>query len=183
MIYLIDQHDAEPEMSLKLYRTALAWAAKRGDRFLIRLRRNIYTDSDQLSRLQALGQVTQVTSDLPPGLIGALTARLFRGGSDVLQVEGTPGPEFTNELTEHAAPPKAISGDLSPVEDVIVMAGRRVLFAAYDYGRDVLLDLEDEGLESLRRTLREAGLEDERVKPGFGLISPDPGSLGPDIGK
>jgi hypothetical protein len=174
MIYLIDQRSAEPEMLVKLYRAALVWAAERGDRFLIHLQPSVYEDSSQLTRLLALGQVTQVTSDLPPGFVGRLTAKLFRGGSDVIQLEGSSGTAFTNELTQNGAPAKAISGDLSPVEDVMVLLGSRVLFASYDYGRDLLLDLNDEEVESLRRTLREAGLEAERVKPEPRWNAPDP---------
>lgn len=175
MIYLIDQRDAEPEMLVKLYRAALAWAAERGNRFLIRLQRSVYTDPSQLARLLALGQVTQVTSDLPPGFVGRLTEKLFRSGSDIIQVEGTPGAAFTNELTQNEAPARAISGDLCPVEDVMVFVGSRVIFASYDYGRDLLLDLNDEEVENLRQTLREAGLEAERVKPEPRWNAPDPG--------
>jgi hypothetical protein len=163
MLYMIDQRNAEPEMCLALYRAAMAWAAPLGGRFVIRIQRGVYEDSSELERLLALGRITQISSEVPPGLVGRLTAKIFRTGSDVTQIEGTPSRRFTNELTRAAAPAKAVSGDLSPVEDVLVFQGNRALFAAYDYGRDLILDLNDEEVENLRRTLVEEGLEAERV--------------------
>jgi hypothetical protein len=165
MLYLIDQRDAEPEMSLALYRAALGWAVLRGTRFVIHIQRAVYEDPKEVARFSALGDVTKVSSDLPPDLFGRFAAKLFRSGSDIIQVEGIPSAALANELTRTAAPAKAVSGDLSPVEDVLIFEGDRALFASYDYGRDLILDLTDEELKTLRQTLLEAGLEVERVIP------------------
>lgn len=170
MRYLIDQRDAEQEMALALYRAALAWAARRGDRFVMDIQRGVYDDPDAVGRLRALGRVTEVSSDLPRDLISRLVTKLFRGGSDIIRVEGAPGAAFTDELTRTAAPAKAVSGDLSPVEDVQVFASERAIFASYGYGRDLILDLGEEEVESLRQALREAGLDAERVTPAPATI-------------
>lgn len=165
MLYLFDQRDAEPEMCLALYRAALEWAAQRSDRFVLHIQPGVYEAANEVSRLLALGQVTQVGSDVPSDLVSRFVAKLFPGDSKIIQVEGTPGAPFTHELTRVAAPAKAISGDLSPVEDVLILAGERALFASYGYGRDLLLDLDQEEVVNLREALRDAGLEVERLIP------------------
>src|SRR2546426_12138973 len=116
MRYLIDQRGLEPEIALAFYRTALAWAAKRGQRFVIHLRRGIYGDPQDAARLCALGEPRASTPHIPKDLPGRLIARMFPAPSDMVWVEGMPDQVFVSELTRTGAPLHAVSGDLCPVE-------------------------------------------------------------------
>lgn len=166
MRYLIDDREADPETALALYRSTLAWAAIRGERFVLRLQTGIYDDPADVTRLCALGQTTAAPTVGPPsGLPDRILAKLFPNPEDIVEVRGTPDEAFVRELTRKPAPPRAVSGDVSPVEDVMVLIGDRRLYSLSDYGRDQVLNLTEEELDSLRQTLRQAGLEQERVIP------------------
>jgi hypothetical protein len=82
---------------------------------------------------------------------------------DILQVEGIPNETFVRELTSRTAPPKAVSGDVSPVEDVMIFIGERAIYASYDYGRTQVLELEDDELMNLQQTLKNAGLDPTHI--------------------
>jgi hypothetical protein len=163
MRYLIDQRRVEPETAQALYKIVLAWAADRGNRFIIRLQRGIYENPEDAARLLALGEATASYGEAPKDFIGRIIARVFPPPTDMVQVEGVPNKEFVHELTHRDVPSKAVSGDLCPVEDLTVRQGERILFGSYDYGRDLVLDLSAEELDSLGATLDRAGLDPSRV--------------------
>jgi hypothetical protein len=146
MRYMIDDRDAEPETSLSLFRTVITWTAIRSDSFVIALQPKVYDNPDDVTRLCLLGQVVAASGD-------------------VVQVKGTPNETFIWELTKSAAPPKAVSGDVCPVEDVKLFIGERLLYALYDYGRVQILDLTFEEFKNLNQTLKETGLDPSSVIP------------------
>ncbi|HEV8580957.1 MAG TPA: hypothetical protein VGX68_17970 [Thermoanaerobaculia bacterium] len=154
------------ETALALYRQTLAWASALGDRFLLRLQISAYEDSSDVTRLCALGKATAVPAAVPPKRFpDRILSKLFPNPTDIVEVEGAPGEAFVRELTLKPAPPGAVSGDLSPVEDITVFIGPRRLYSLSDYGRDQVLDLTAEELEMLRRTLSQAGLKQESLIP------------------
>ncbi len=155
MRYLIDERDTTEASSFALYRTALSWAASRGDRFVLGLSAGDYDDRADLEALQRLGQPSS-SPLVPPGMSGT---------------EGPLGPAFIAELTGRKAPPRATAGDLCPAEIVLVFAGGRTLYALHDYGRTQLLDLSDEELDEVRDALSRAGEDPARIVPAPGPIA------------
>lgn len=163
MRYLIDEHGIEPVTSLALYRTTLTWAAERGERFVLYFVPEAYDDPDVPTRLRALGTARETpSSEGSPGVLGRLLGKLS-GRKSRVEVEGHPDQSFVREMTEHTAPAGAVAGDVSPVEDLMVFAGDRTLYASYDYGRTQVLDMTDEELVQLRQALERSGLDPERV--------------------
>ncbi len=84
-----------------------------------------------------------------------------------MQISGASSQELIQALTEQAAPPRAVAGDLSPVEDILLFSGERTLYALYDYGRTQVLDLDNDELTNLRQTLEQSGLD-----PGVIVMAP-----------
>jgi hypothetical protein len=163
------------ETPLALYRFTLAWAAKRSDRFMLKLVPGIYDDPEDEARFRSLGQekiipIPEVTDadrllrDALQNAVKLLTSTLayripvevIDAPTEIVQVQGTPTDVFVKELTRKRPPQKAISGELCPVEDLDLFAGDRRLYSLPDYGRVQLLDLADEELESLCQTLSQA---------------------------
>lgn len=162
--YLIDEHDLEPETELALYRTTLAWAAGRAERFVFVLQPDLYDELAQVKLLTSLGSVTfspEVRGS--DNWISRNLAKLFGKSKERLQVEGSPNDTFVQILTSMTAPPRAIAGDLSPVEDVEIFIGGRIIYRLSDYGRTQILELDNEELDNLRQVLEAAGLNAERV--------------------
>jgi hypothetical protein len=160
MRYFIDEGEIDEATALALYRAILRWAAARADRFVLGLQRNIYDDPDELARLLSLGVSGSAPgSGVPPDLVDRIRQKLFKGSSKAVQIEGTPNEELIRALTERAAPPLAVAGDLSPVEDILLLKGKRAFYALYDYGRTQMLDLDNHELESLRQTIQQAGFD------------------------
>jgi hypothetical protein len=160
MRYLINEPDADEAALLALYRAVIAWAATHADRFVISLQRDIYDDPDTAARFSRLGEiVTAPDADSPKGLTEQIRARLRRRSPDDVQIIGTPGAEVIRALTEQAAPRRAIAGDLSPVEEILLFNGDRAVYALYDYGRTQVLDLDEHELTSLRETIGQAGFD------------------------
>ncbi|HEX8227706.1 MAG TPA: hypothetical protein VF826_00140 [Chloroflexia bacterium] len=160
MRYLIDTKDLDPQTELAVYRLALAWAATRGERFTLSLQPGVYDNLEDVERLYALGEVEPVVpSEASSDFLGRLLSKVFRRPEETVLVRGNINEAFVRELTRISAPDRAISGDVSPVEDVQALAGERVLYGVYDYGRDQVFDLTDEELESVREALEDAGIE------------------------
>ena len=119
-----------------------------------------------MQRFYELGTVTTPASPRAPRtLLDRILARLSLKREESVQVTGKPDQAFVEALIRTEAPPKAIAGDVCPVEDLILHMGERALYAIYDYGRDQVLDLTEEQLESLRNELRRANLDPNRVRP------------------
>ena len=166
MRYLIDDRGVEPEIALALYRTTLVWAASRAGRFQFSLRPSMYKSPEEVQRFYGLGTVvTPISPKVPRTLFGWILARLLPQREESVQVTGQSGLAFVKALTWAEAPPKAIAGDICPVEDLILYVGDRPLYAVYDYGRDQVLDLTEGELESLRNELQRANLDPNRVRP------------------
>lgn len=156
-------------MEIAAYRTALAWAAVRGDRFIAGVEPSLYDDPAQLQRILALGSPEASNSDTP-------RSTLANKGSatDFVRIEGRPAPGFVDELTSSPAPDRAIAGDLCPVDYLIIEARQRALYVCYDYGTVQILDLHPDEVESLTRALIEAGLDPDcsRPMPGPRVVGP-----------
>jgi hypothetical protein len=146
---LIDEAHLDPEVSLKIYQALLAWAAGQGSRFEITLQTSIYDSPDDLRSLRALGAEKLLPARMP----------------DELQIEGKPGALFVQALTSKQAPPRAIAGDNSPVEDVVIFVGDRRLYGSYDYGRTQLLNLTDEEAVAVKEMLHGLGLAPDVLVP------------------
>jgi len=168
MRYLIDERNTEPATSLALYRATLAWASTQGDRFLLGLQSDIYDDPDDLAVLRALGQVAPVPPTRAPSTGGQPVTTPVALPADLFRVEGVPGEAFVHELTRKQAPARAIAGDLSPAEIVLIFNSNRILYGLYDYGRTQALDLSSEELESLSCALERAGLD-----PAYVIAAPN----------
>jgi len=154
MRYLVDEREAEPEERLAMYRLALPWAARQGDRAAVVVRPADHHDPAVLRGLLGLGPRER---DAGPGA-GTV-------GDDEVRVVCAPDARFVAALTGTAAPAGAISGDLSPAVDVVVYLGRRRLYGCYDYGRVQMMALRENELESLRAAFREAGIDPARIVP------------------
>lgn len=139
---LVDESRLSPEMSLNIYQMLLTWSAQRGSRFEITLQRSAYETADDYKIVRALG-------------VARSSPKLT---SDELQILGEPGSDFVQALTSKQAPPGAIAGDNSPVEDVVIFANDRRLYGSYDYGRTQLLTLTDQEAEDIRAMLRGRGV-------------------------
>lgn len=160
MHYLINEQDAEEAIALAQYHTVLRWAAGHADRFLISLQRHIYDDPGAIVRFSRLGEVvTTPNGEASANVTQRSLAKLFKGASESLKISGVPSQELILALTEQTAPPRAVAGDLSPVEDILLFSGERSLYSLYDYGRTQILDLNEHELVGLRETLRQAGLD------------------------
>lgn len=146
---LIDEAHVDPEVSLKIYQALLAWAARQGSRFEMTLQRSVYDSPEDLRSLSALG--VEKTS----------TART----SDEVNIEGIPSSLFVQALTCKQAPQRAISGDNSPVEDVVVFVDDRRLYGSYDYGRTQLLNLTEEEATTVKEMLHSLGLSPDVLVP------------------
>lgn len=164
--YLLDDSDLDLNISLALYKTALTWASKRSDRFVLSLQPSAYDRPDDIAQYLSLGKVIE-KQDIKPkdDLFSRLVEKCLGKEPAVVQVEGEPDERFVRKLTGKGAPMTVVSGDLCPVEDVLIMAGERTIYALYDYGRDQILDLEDEELASLQEALGRAALDPNRVIP------------------
>jgi hypothetical protein len=103
--------------------------------------------------------------------LGRAFAKLFGPQEDIIRVQGKADESFIQSLTSKGAPAKAVSGDVSPVEDVIVFIADRPLYASYDYGRTQVLELTQEELESLRKGLESQGLDSGRLIPAPPYVS------------
>lgn len=160
MRYMIDEQDLEPDTSLMVYRVTIRWATSRGDSFELNLQRDIYDDMDDVKRFCKLGTVTPLPPlSTPDSFFSRVFAKIFRISEDIIQIKGNIGDDFIDALTDKPAPRKAVSGDVSPVEDVKVLIGKRILYASYDYGRTQVLYLNFQELKSLRQALKKAGLD------------------------
>jgi hypothetical protein len=153
---LIDEAHLDPEVSLKIYQALLAWASRQGSRFEITLQRSVYDSPDDLRSLSALGAEKSAA------------ARQV----DELQIAGKPGSSFVQALTGKQAPARAIAGDNSPVEDVVIFIDDRRLYGSYDYGRTQLLNVTDEEASAVKEILRGLGL-------GADVLVPAPRGPGP----
>ena len=164
--YVVNEARLGPDQSAALYRALLGWAARHGDRFVLRLDRDAYEDADQLSRLQALGESHPVRIEgIPDDAVGrALSAigRAFGASDELLQVEGALEPGVVSELLRDP-PARARGGEISPAEDVLVVKGGRTLYGSYDYAARQMLELEDAELQELRGELEQAGLDPDSI--------------------
>jgi hypothetical protein len=152
--YMIDERNTTAETSLALYRTAVAWAARSGRRFEMRVERNRYPDPEEARRLTALGETTPAPDQ-----------QLFGRPSGAVFVKGVAGEDLARELTQFPAPADDLPGDVSPVEDVSIYLGERRVYAAFDYGSTQLFELTEDELEDLRQTLTDHGLDPAYVVP------------------
>jgi hypothetical protein len=156
---IIDESHLEPEVSLKIYRALLAWAAPRGSRFEISLQSSVYDDPADLQRLTALGSATHSAAP----------------ASDELRIEGKPDSAFVHALTSKQAPTGAIAGDNSPVEDVAIFADGRCLYGSYDYGRTQLLTVTGPEAAEVKEILNQLGVGQDVL-----ILAPyQPGESGP----
>lgn len=146
---LIDEAHLDPEVSLKIYRMLLTWAARQGARFEMTLQRSVYDSPEEFLSLRALG--VEKTS----------TART----SDEDHIEGTPSSSFIQALISKQAPQRAISGDNSPVEDVVIFVDDRPMYGSYDYGRTQLLNLTKEETTVVKEMLHSLGLSSDVLVP------------------
>ncbi len=146
---LIDEAHLDPEVSLKIYQALLAWAARQGSRFEITLQCSVYDSQEDLRSFSALG--VEKTS----------AART----SDEAHIEGTPSSSFIQALTSKQAPQRAISGDNSPVEDVVIFVDDRPMYGSYDYGRTQLLNLTKEEAVAVEEMLHSLGLSPDVLVP------------------
>lgn len=161
MRYLVDDHDLDEATALALYRTIIRWVAQRADHIEISIQRQVYDDPTAVADLLELGEITGGAASQAFGRSLQSTQR--RGTSDSVRVSGAPNARFVSALTERAAPRRAVSGDLSPVEDIVLSRHGRVLYELYDYGRTQMLDLDDDELADLRQTLKRAALNPAAV--------------------
>lgn len=160
MRYLINEQDTDEATALARYHAVVRWAAAHADRFLISLQRHIYDDPSAVARFSGLGEVvTAPSGEAPASLAQRGQAKLSKGASESLNIGGAPSEELIRALTEQTAPPNAIAGDLSPVEDILLFSGARTLYSLYDYGRTQMLDLDEQELADLYQTLQQAGLD------------------------
>jgi hypothetical protein len=150
---------------LAVYRTVLAWAAAQSDRFVVCLVPNVYGDP------ALLGRAREVPPDVEPaGIVGRILRELADPCS-VVELEGRPGKDFVRAMTGHAAPARAVAGDSRPVEDVLLLAGDRTLYAAYDYGRTQILEITPGELDDLHGRLVRAGLDPGAIAPAPPYVS------------
>jgi hypothetical protein len=145
--YLLDDSRLEPDDALALHRSVLAWAAERSDRFVLSVDRTV-TDATVLDRLSRLRESAATAQD----------QRAWR-------VEGVVDDDVVAILIDNAAPTGAIAGDLSPVEDLSLHSAGRRLFAAADYGRTQLLELDQDERASLVERLLRDGHEPDVLRP------------------
>lgn len=154
MRYIIDQHELEPEDRLRLFRALVTWAIPLCDNFRCMINIIAYSDPADAERYMKLGEATE----LPPDNAGLLQKVLRYRLTRPVRIVGTTSPELLELLTTNAAPPGAIAGDESPVEDLYLHAGARALYTVADYGRDHLLELTDDEAESVRALIDSLGL-------------------------
>lgn len=164
--YVVDESRLGRDDSAAAYHEVLAWAAARGDRFVLRLDRKAYDDRDQLARLEALGESgpTRVEG-IPDDAVGRALSKIGRalgGSEELVEVVGEPGPDFLSELRGDV-PAGARGGEIAPVEDVVVLDGDRRVYGSYDYAARQVLELDDDEVEDLRARLAAAGLEREAI--------------------
>lgn|SRR4030042_4464172 len=147
--YYVDTNSMELESELTLYRLLLRWAAERGDHFEFGYEPTMYEHANDIERLQALGEVSRPTTS-------------YRSA---VMVRGKPSERFVAEMTRSAAPIRAVAGDVSPVDFVMIYIVERALYVSYDYGTVQTMDLTDEEVESLRQYLAHVGIESAKVVP------------------
>lgn len=159
--YQVDTHGLERESALALFRGLLRWAAQRGDRFEIGLETDVYDDAAQLARLRALGEVTT------PAAAGDALSRFLKQKFDkhFITIRGVPEPAFVEEMTHAGAPERVIVGEESPVDTVVISAGNRMLYVAYDYGTVQILELSEEERAEVSRLLESLGHSAEILLP------------------
>lgn len=164
MRLLLDHRDTEPEAELACYRASLAWAAARGDRFVMTLEPEVYDSPSQMADLAALGRLTGVESEHRPGILGRLLGR-GAASEGLVHVEGAPDERLVERLTGMPVPEKVISGDLCAARDVRILRGDRALYSVLEYGRDQVFELEGDEREELDRSLQGASAGPIRLVP------------------
>lgn len=148
--YIIEDVELDPDRARSLYQAVLAWAAGRGERFVLHVRPADYTKEDELQRILALGGRKLPLGEHP-------------GSRDAVQVEGQVDSGVIESLASMDVPERAIAGDLSPVEDLQILQAGRTIFAVYDYGRTQVLDLDYHDVLELKRFVAELRLDPDRI--------------------
>ena|SRR5690349_11191558 len=159
MRYLVDERGGDEATELALYRAVLRWAAAQAGRYVLRIQRHVYDDPTLVRRLSELGEVRLAATQNQSGIAQRFRSWLSKDSLESLEIGGVPNENLIAVLTGHAAPPGAIAGDLSPVEDIFLFKHERELYVLYDYGRTQILDLDPVELAELRQTLRDTGLD------------------------
>ena len=174
MRYLVDESNLDTEISLNLYRLIIRWVADHSDRFVLSLQSGIYSDPEDERRLRSLGEVMsepEPETTLEDQSLFSCIVNIFepiqnfvditvnREAFEIIKVRGIPSNAVVEELTRQGAPQKAISGDLSPAEDIEFFIDQLCIYGLYDYGRTQVLDLTDSELEEFRRILVAADID------------------------
>jgi hypothetical protein len=158
--YQVDTRNQEMETSLNIFRALFRWAAERGDRFELLCETGVYDDPQQVERLRALGETTMAMGS--GNALERLFARVFDKGC--ILIRGTPGPNLIPEITNNVAPERAISGDESPVESIVIYRGKQDLYVSYDYGTVQIVNLTDLEKAEVTKQFGGLGLTAERLR-------------------
>lgn len=140
--YIVEDASLSPNEALQLHRALVAWAASRADCVLLRIDRRDYEDPNEYKMFVELAR-----------------ERSGRDDGATMGLKLPPSEALVRALTTAEAPPKAIAGDLSPCEEVVILSNERRLYASYDYGRDQVLELERSERGHLLHLIRERKMD------------------------
>jgi hypothetical protein len=172
MRYIVDEKDMDFDISLRYYRAIIAWVTMYGDCFILSIKPDDYDNPVYVSRLYALGQILDISNLQDVDYKKAkLIKNIFGRSSETVQVIGIPTSQFLKEMISKPAPPKAISGDIIPVEDILIFKSNRILYISNDYGRSQVLDVSNEELNSLLQSIKQAELDPARIVPAPPYVS------------